>query len=53
MVKCKGAGCNHENCCIECPTKNNHCMCEVAQELNSDKELILQKCEYAELVEQN
>ena len=48
MLKCKGAGGNKEVCCIECTTKNINCMCEVAQELNYDKELILQKCEYAE-----
>ncbi len=48
MIRCKGAGCQTEKCCIECSTKNTHCMCEVAEELHYDKELILQKCEYAE-----
>ena len=51
MIKCKGAGCHTENCCIECPTKNTYCKCVVAEKLNNDKELILQKCKYAELVD--
>ena len=49
MVKCNNEGCLHKKCCIECENKNNNCMCEIAQELNYDKKLILQKCEYAEI----
>ena len=48
MIRCKGLECKQETCCIECSTKHNHCMCEIAEELNCDEELILQKCEYAE-----
>ena len=48
MIKCKGLECKTECCCIECHTKRHYCMCEIAEELNYDAELILQKCEYAE-----
>ena len=51
MVKCNNEGCLHKKCCIECENKNNNCMCEIAQELNYDKKLILQKCEYAEITQ--
>lgn len=48
MVICKGLECSNKHCCIECPNKYKHCICEIAEELYYDKELILQKCEYAE-----
>lgn len=48
MIKCNNEGCEHKKCCIECENKDNNCMCEIAQELHCDEELILQKCEHAE-----
>lgn len=48
MVICKGLECFNKHCCIECPNRYKHCICEIAEELYYDKELILQKCEYAE-----
>lgn len=48
MIICNNLGCVSKYCCIECSNKHNYCVCEVAQELNCDEELILQKCEYAE-----
>lgn len=48
MIKCKNKGCEKQMCCVHCKTKCNNCYCEIAQELNSDKTTILEKCEYAE-----
>lgn len=48
MIKCKNTKCIYEHCCVECDSQT--CDCCVAEELNHDKELILQKCEFAELV---
>lgn len=53
MIKCKNGNCIYEYCCAECDGQKSQkgiCDCCIAVELNHDKELILQKCEYAELI---
>ena len=53
MIKCKERGCSREYCCIECNIHSGACICEIAQELDFDKERIIRECEYVEAVESN
>lgn len=54
MIKCKNTDCVYGHCCVECDgqkSQGHTCDCSIAEDLLHDKELILQKCEYAESVD--
>lgn len=51
MIKCKNTNCIYGHCCVECDSqksKGGYCFCEIAEDLDYDKEKILKECGDAE-----
>lgn len=51
MIKCKNTDCIYGHCCVDCDgqkSKGGQCSCNIAEDLEFNREEILKRCEYAE-----
>lgn len=50
MIKCKNTDCMRDHCCIECDalmSEGNVCDCNIAEDLQHDRDEILKYCQFA------
>ena len=52
MIKCKNTDCIYGHCCVDCDSqksKGGQCVsCDIAEDLDFDKEEILKRCKFSE-----
>lgn len=56
IISCSNTDCIYGHCCIECDgqkSQGGQCSCDIAEDLDFNKEEILKRCNYATLEDLN